>query len=79
MVRIVRTMVGVIEIDTTGKRSGRGAYVCPRRACWNAALIKGQLAHALETEISEVDRQALERYAQSLPEELATPDQIRDR
>lgn len=33
MVRIVRTPQGAVEIDPTGKKSGRGAYVCPKLEC----------------------------------------------
>jgi hypothetical protein len=40
--------------------------------------MKGRLEHALETEVSELDRQALKQYAQGLPEESATPEQVRD-
>lgn len=33
MIRIVRTPEGSLEIDPTGKKSGRGAYVCPNMDC----------------------------------------------
>ncbi len=33
MIRIVRTAEGALEIDPTGKKSGRGAYVCPNVEC----------------------------------------------
>jgi hypothetical protein len=33
MIRIVRTPEGALEIDPTGKKSGRGAYVCPNVEC----------------------------------------------
>ena len=33
MIRLVRTPEGALEIDSTGKRSGRGAYVCPNMEC----------------------------------------------
>lgn len=29
LIRIVRTPEGAIELDKTGKKAGRGAYVCP--------------------------------------------------
>ncbi len=31
--RIVRTPDGTVTIDKTGKKSGRGAYICPDAAC----------------------------------------------
>ena len=33
LVRIVRTPEGEIVLDMTGKRNGRGAYVCKNRDC----------------------------------------------
>lgn len=37
LVRVVRTPEGNVELDTTGKRSGRGAYVCPDEKCLDEA------------------------------------------
>ncbi|MFR1564908.1 MAG: RNase P modulator RnpM [Christensenellales bacterium] len=33
LIRIVRSPDGEIALDFTGKRNGRGAYVCPSREC----------------------------------------------
>ena len=71
MIRIVRTPEGRVEIDPTGKRSGRGAYVHPRRSCWEAALQQGRVAHALKITLSPEDRNMLAAYAAELPEEMA--------
>ncbi len=67
MVRVVRTPEGRVEVDPTGKRNGRGAYVHRTRLCWEAALERGGLAHALKQALSEADCQALDEYALSLP------------
>lgn len=70
MIRIVRTPEGRVEIDPTGKKSGRGAYLHPRRACWERALKDGRLEHALRIEaLREEDRMALVAYAATLPED----------
>lgn len=37
LIRVVRTPDGTVELDTTGKRSGRGAYVCPDEKCLDEA------------------------------------------
>ncbi len=37
LIRVVCTPEGHIEIDLTGKKSGRGAYICPKRECLNKA------------------------------------------
>ncbi|MCK6583881.1 MAG: YlxR family protein [Anaerolineales bacterium] len=66
MLRIVRTAEGV-RVDPTGKLAGRGAYLHDQRSCW-ARGIKGALAHALKTELSNEDRARLEEFMNTLPE-----------
>jgi uncharacterized protein len=67
LVRVVRGVDGSVAIDPTGKRSGRGAYVCDSAECWQAALKRGILVRALKIEIiPEVDLQTLTAYAQRL-------------
>lgn len=56
LIRIVRNAkTGVIQLDTTGKVSGRGAYFCPNEDCFKKTLIKEKLEKALNTQISEED------------------------
>ena len=64
--RIVRTAEGTVVVDLTGKRDGRGAYLCANRACWEDALKKDRLARALRTAISPADREELRRYAEKI-------------
>jgi predicted RNA-binding protein YlxR (DUF448 family) len=71
MVRIVRTPGGSVVADPTGKRAGRGAYLCPSYDCWTRALQRGSLAHTLKTEISTADSTELERMAGSYPRDTA--------
>ncbi len=52
LIRVVRTPEGNIELDTTGKRSGRGAYLCPETDCLNQAVKGKRLQKALEHDIS---------------------------
>lgn len=67
MVRIVRTRTVGVQIDHTGKTSGRGAYLCPVRGCWEKALAGKRLEYALKTEITPAEVEMLEAYAQTLP------------
>ena len=67
LMRIVRTAQGV-QLDPSGKIDGRGAYVHNKRSCWERAL-KGALAHALKTALSEQDYQVLRDYLNGLPSE----------
>lgn len=52
LLRVVRTPEGSIEVDPTGKISGRGAYLCPDPECLNQAVKGKRLQKALEHEIS---------------------------
>ena len=69
LVRIVRTADAGVVVDPTGKRAGRGAYLCRARACWETALAPRSrlLDHALKTTLSDAERAALRAFAQSLP------------
>ena len=73
MVRIVRTPDSGVVVDPTGKRAGRGAYLCLARSCWETAL-KGRLEHALKTTLTPVERDALRQYSQSLPIEVKSSE-----
>lgn len=63
LVRLVRGTDGVIAVDPTGKAHGRGAYLHDRRLCWQAALERGSLDHALKTALTEADRARLRAHA----------------
>jgi predicted RNA-binding protein YlxR (DUF448 family) len=52
LLRIIKTPEGNIEIDVTGKKSGRGAYLCYNKECFEKAAKKGKLNNALKVEIS---------------------------
>jgi predicted RNA-binding protein YlxR (DUF448 family) len=49
-VRVVRAPDGSVTIDPSGKRSGRGAYLCATPECWQAGLKRGVLSRALKIE-----------------------------
>ena len=38
MIRVIRTPAGEFELDATGKKNGRGAYLCPSRECLEKAV-----------------------------------------
>jgi len=66
-VRIVRLPQGAVEIDPTGKTSGRGAYLCKAQQCWQLALKKERLDYALKAKLTSEEKEALLQYAHSLP------------
>lgn len=53
LLRIVRTPEGTIEVDTTGKLNGRGAYLKKDETAVELAKKKGSLAKALECTIPD--------------------------
>lgn len=53
LVRIVRSPEGEIFVDLTGKKPGRGAYICPDLECLNKVVKSKRLERSLETTISE--------------------------
>ncbi len=67
LIRVVRSGESV-QVDPTGKLAGRGAYLHDRRTCWERAL-KGALASALKTPLSESDLAALRAFMATLPED----------
>lgn len=71
LTRLVRTPEGTVEIDPTGKRNGRGAYLCDRRACWERAIKTGALARALNTSLTPDTIEALRAHAGTRPEPAA--------
>ena len=66
LVRVVRGVDGSVEVDETGKKSGRGAYLCRSRECWDKALKGKILEYALKTPISIEQKAALQAYAERL-------------
>jgi predicted RNA-binding protein YlxR (DUF448 family) len=59
LARVVRTPEGEIIIDKTGKKSGRGAYVCLNAACVEKARKEKRLDKALDKVIDNELYQSL--------------------
>ncbi len=53
LIRIVRTPEGTVEIDETGKKNGRGAYLKRSIAAVEIAMKKKSLARSLECDIPD--------------------------
>jgi len=66
LVRIVRTPEGRVELDPTGKKNGRGAYVHESRECWDAVLKRDRLGHALKVAVPADDMERLAAHAETL-------------
>ncbi len=59
LTRIVRTPDAGVVIDPTGKRNGRGAYLCTQATCWDKAVHKQALDKALQIELTTEEREAI--------------------
>lgn len=53
LVRVVKTPEGEVVLDLSGKKSGRGAYICKNSACLKKAIKSKRIQNNLETEIPE--------------------------
>ncbi len=66
LIRVVRTDNGNVEIDTSGKKAGRGAYLCRAQECWEVGLKGSRLEYALRTSLNQDNREQLARYGKDL-------------
>ena len=60
LLRVVRAPDGTVSLDFTGKKSGRGAYICKNVACLKQARRTRRLARTLECEIPDAVYEAME-------------------
>ncbi len=59
LIRVVRTPEGEVALDATGKRSGRGAYVCRQAECLRRSIRQKQLERQLEITLTPEITKAL--------------------
>lgn len=60
MVRVVRTTEGIVEIDLTGKKNGRGAYICGKLEGLEKAKKSKAFDRALKVTLTAEDYQRLQ-------------------
>jgi predicted RNA-binding protein YlxR (DUF448 family) len=60
LIRVVRSPEGEVSFDITGRKAGRGVYLCNDRACLLKAIKSRALSRALECEIPEEVYERLE-------------------
>lgn len=53
LVRVVRSPEGEVSVDTTGKKNGRGVYLCKNPECLNKAKKARKLERALECAVTQ--------------------------
>lgn len=65
LVRVVKSPEGEISLDLTGKKSGRGAYICPKAECLRKARKARRLERAFQCDIPDEVYARLEEEMQS--------------
>lgn len=53
LIRVVKSPENEVSVDLTGKKSGRGAYVCKNSQCFEKAFKTKRLSRNLDIAISE--------------------------
>ena len=83
LVRVVRVEGGSeeqpdwrVEVDRTGKKNGRGAYLCPAQECWELSRKRKALNHALSMTVSPDNWEALFAYARETLPEKKVPTRV---
>ena len=61
MIRILKTEAEGVVLDATGRKNGRGAYVCPNRECFQKAVKSRGLERAFKMPISKEIYESLEK------------------
>jgi len=66
LVRLVYSPEGVVEVDASGRKPGRGAYLCQSPECWHKGVNKGKLEHALRGKINAENRARLMKFGATI-------------
>ena len=61
MIRVIRTAENEFVLDATGKKNGRGAYLCPDRECLKKAVKSRGLERSFKQAIPEAVYESLEK------------------
>lgn len=69
MIRVIRTAEGEFLLDATGKKNGRGAYICPSKECLEKAVKSRGLERSFKQSIPKEVYEALEKEMEILESE----------
>ncbi|WP_294496130.1 YlxR family protein [uncultured Gemmiger sp.] len=68
LVRVVRSPDGTVSVDPTGKKAGRGAYLCPNTTCLAKARKAKRLQNAFGVPVPDEVFERLTAEIQALEE-----------
>lgn len=74
LIRLVATKDGVISLDPSGRKPGRGAYVCRSRNCLEQAIRARKIDRGLKARMDETIIAALIAQMESLPVDFEEED-----
>lgn len=63
LVRIVRSPEGEFSVDLTGKKSGRGAYICNKKECLDKAIKEHRFERSFK---GQIDKSVYDQLVQQL-------------
>ena len=66
MIRVLKTPEGTFMLDATGKKNGRGAYVCPSEECLQLARKNKGLERSFKQAIPAEVYESLEKEMEAL-------------
>lgn len=66
MIRVIKTPEGTFMLDATGKKNGRGAYVCPSEECLQLARKNKGLERSFKQAIPSEVYESLEKEMEAL-------------
>lgn len=66
MIRVIKTPEGTFMLDVTGKKNGRGAYVCPSEECLQLARKNKGLERSFKQAIPAEVYESLEKEMEAL-------------
>ncbi|MDO5406803.1 MAG: YlxR family protein [Eubacteriales bacterium] len=66
MIRILKTPEGEFTVDATGRKNGRGAYICPSMDCFQKAVKGRGLERSFKMAIPKEVYETLEKEMEQL-------------
>ena len=66
MIRVIGTSEQEFVLDATGKKNGRGAYICPNRECLSQAIKSKGLERSFKQAIPKEVYESLEKEMEHL-------------
>ena len=66
LIRLVRIADDDVEIDLSGKKLGRGAYLCRKQTCWEEGMTSGRVEYTLRATLTQDKRDQLIKASEKL-------------